>query len=171
MEVCRTGGSRPKHHQAEARGGDAGHHQAVLRALQGEGGQVHSALQSVRKPHHCTGRDLLPCKSAMFYPSRNTVHHTEYFHVICIWIHYLGLFEFTPGFLLPQLCRHFECLLICIIPQKQNSYQILMTLVFPLLFLFSLLLSNLIIIVVHFIYKCISGLPRTLHKSNKTFNT
>ena len=34
LEICPEGGPRPKHHQTEARGGDIGHHQAVLRPVQ-----------------------------------------------------------------------------------------------------------------------------------------
>lgn len=44
VEVCREGGSWAQYHQAEAWRGDSGKHQAVLCGLQGEGGQVHSAL-------------------------------------------------------------------------------------------------------------------------------
>lgn len=40
VEVCRASGSWPQYHQAEARRGDTGHNQAVLRGLPAGGRQV-----------------------------------------------------------------------------------------------------------------------------------
>lgn len=52
---------RCKLHPTEARRGDPGHDQAVLRAVQKRTGQVWVVVQHLRRNHNRTSHDLLPC--------------------------------------------------------------------------------------------------------------